>query len=55
MNSFLFIGYSFNDNLVLKCLNDIKNSKIALTHFHYRFVKYDEKNKILLLNEQKVF
>ncbi len=55
MNSFLFIGYSFNDNLVLKCLNDIKNSKIALTHFHYRFVKYDEKNKILLLNEQKYF
>lgn len=53
--SFLFVGYSFNDNLILKCLDDINNANLPQSHYHYRFVKYNIEKEPLLLNEQKYF
>ena len=41
LNSFIFIGYSFSDNLVLNCLSEIKRSLPHLNNFHYRVAVKD--------------
>lgn len=45
LDSFLFIGYSFSDDLVLNALREIKKIFPYKGKTHYRFVNYD-KNEI---------
>lgn len=55
LNTFLFIGYSFEDNLVLKCLADNKKYFSSIRHYHYRFAKKEKEHKIFQEIEQKYF
>ena len=42
-NTFLFLGYSFTDSLVLSALREIKNCLGNSTFFHYTILKKDTK------------
>lgn len=57
INSFLFIGYSFKDELVLNALREIKQVYPNQNRKHYRFVKNSEdpENKKYLEYEAKYF
>ena len=39
LNTFLFVGYSFDDNLVLSCLSENKKHFPSLDNYHYRIEK----------------
>lgn len=43
-STFLFVGYSFTDHLVLECLSEIKRYLGESIPFHYTIMKNDEKN-----------
>ena len=55
LKSFLFIGYSFKDNLVLSCLDEIKDCFPNLDHFHYRIDVTNEKHKTYQKNRKRIF
>lgn len=55
LKSFLFIGYSFKDNLVLSCLDEIKDCFPNLDHFHYRIDVTNEKHKTYQKIEKEYF
>lgn len=55
LNTFLFIGYSFNDNLILDCLSELNNCFPTLNHYHYRIDIMDKNNRILQDVESKYF
>ncbi len=43
-STFLFIGYSFTDHLVLECLSEITRYLGYSTNYHYTIMKNDSKN-----------
>lgn len=43
-NTFLFIGYSFTDHLVLECLSEITRYLEYSSNYHYTIMKNDSKN-----------
>lgn len=45
-NTFLFIGYSFKDNLVLKCLSEIRNYLGDSCNYHYAIIKKDQSDEL---------
>lgn len=51
--TFLFIGYSFQDNLILECLNKINKTLSMSSHYHYRIIKYDNDKSTILDVESK--
>ena len=55
LNTFLFIGYSFDDNLVLSCLREIKQCFPTLDYYHYRLEKRSNKHAIFQKIEAKYF
>ncbi len=55
LKSFLFIGYSFSDRLVLDCLSEIINSFKTSSSIHYRIVKKDDEHKDYQKTNEKYF
>ena len=55
LNSFIFIGYSFSDNLVLNCLSEIKRSLPHLNNFHYRVAVKDTEHPEFEKIEKRYF
>ena len=43
-STFLFIGYSFKDHLVLDCLSEIRRYLGEATNYHYTIMKNEENN-----------
>lgn len=43
-STFLFIGYSFTDNLVLDCINELSKYLGETTTYHYTIMKNDKSN-----------
>lgn len=43
-STFLFIGYSFTDHLVLECLGELKRYLGDSSNYHYTIIKNDTKN-----------
>lgn len=46
LKSFIFIGYSFADNLILDCLHDLISCFPNLVNHHYRIVKKEDNNPV---------
>ena len=55
LKSFVFIGYSFADRLVLDCLTEITNTFKIAKNVHYRILKKDYKNPEYQKIEEKYF
>lgn len=51
LDSFLFVGYSFVDNLVLSALREIKKNFSSIGNTHYRFLKQSSSEDDKLQNE----